>query len=125
TEQQLVVMQKDYSDEHPEVVRLTALMKTLNDQIESRINGILDGLKAVVAARKAIVDEITKKLSDAKETDAVSMEKYRPYFKAKRDLETQQKLRDSIFIRILQETVDKAIPKGGMVEVVDPATPSN
>ena len=81
-------------------------------------------MKGVVAARKAIVDEITKKLADAKEMDAANMEKYRPYFKAKRDLETQQKLRDSIFIRILQETVDKAIPKGGMVEIVDPATPS-
>ena len=124
TEQQLVVMQKDLGDENPEVVRLVALMKTLNDQIEVRVTGVLDGLKAVVAARKAIVDEITKKLADAKQIDAENMEKYRPYFKAKRDLETQQKLRDSIFIRILQETVDKAIPKGGMVEVVDPATPS-
>jgi succinoglycan biosynthesis transport protein ExoP len=125
TEQQLVVMEKDYSPEHPEIVRLTALMKTLNEQIESRISGILDGLRSIVSAKKAIVDEITKQLADAKQTDAESMEKYRPYFKVKRDLETQQKLRDSIFIRILQETVDKAIPKGGMVEVVDPATPSN
>jgi polysaccharide biosynthesis transport protein len=125
TEQSLVVLQKDYSDEHPEVVRQTALLKQLNDQIESRITGILEGLWAVVDARKAIVDEITKKLAEAKQTDAENMERYRPYFKAKRDLETQQRLRDTIFVRILQESVDKSIPKGGMVEIVDPATPAN
>lgn len=124
TEQSLVVLQKDYAEEHPEVVRQSALLRQLNDQIESRITGILEGLNAVVGARKAIVDEITTKLSEAKQMDAENMEKYRPYFKAKRDLETRQKLRDTIFIRILQETVDANIPKGGMVELVDPATPS-
>jgi succinoglycan biosynthesis transport protein ExoP len=124
SEQQLAVMQNDYAPEHPEVVRITSLLKTLNEQVEARINGVLEGLQTIVGARKAIFDKLTDQLDQAKSLDAANMEKYRPYFKAKRDLETQQKLRDSVFIRILQETVDASIPKGGMVEELDKAQPS-
>jgi succinoglycan biosynthesis transport protein ExoP len=124
SEQSLAVMQKDYADEHPEVVRVAAMIKTLNEQIEKRIDGVLSGLHALVNARKAIVDKLNAQLDEAKRLDAENMEKYRPYFKAKRDLETQQKLRDSVFIRILQENVDASIPKGGMVEELDKAQPS-
>jgi succinoglycan biosynthesis transport protein ExoP len=122
--QELIVAQKDLGDDHPQVVRVVALQRELNGQIESRINGILKGLQTRVEVSKAVLDTVTQRLEQAKSQDAESMEKYRPYFKAKRDLETQQKLRDSIFIRILQETVDASIPKGGMVELLDPAQPS-
>jgi len=49
TEQQLAVLQKDYADEHPEVVRATAMLGQLNTQIEERINGVLAGLETLVA----------------------------------------------------------------------------
>lgn len=111
TEQQLVQTQKDYSDGHPDVVRLTSLMKTLNEQIESRITGILDGLQAVVGARKAIVDSITKQLDEAKVADAENVEKYRPYFQAKRDLETHQKFRDTLYLRLLEAQANRAIDR--------------
>jgi capsular exopolysaccharide synthesis family protein len=124
TEQQLTVMQKDYSDEHPDVVRLAALIVKLNQQIEARVTGILDGLKTSAEARKAIVVSLDKMVDDARTKDAEQMEKYRPYFKKKRELETTQKLRDSVYIRILQENVDLAIPKSGLVEVIDLAEPS-
>jgi hypothetical protein len=84
-------------------------MKQLNNQIESRIDGILDGLKALVGSRKAILEELTKQLDDAKKTDAENMEKYRPYFRAKRDLETHQKFRDGLYLRLLQEKAERAI----------------
>ena len=38
-------------------------------------------------------------------------EKYRPYFLAKNDLETQQRIRETLMLRILQESVDAALPK--------------
>lgn len=123
-EQQLVVMKKDYSDEHPEVVRLVALVAKLNQQIESRVEGILQGLETLSSARKATVARLDAMVDEARTRDAEQMEKYRPYFKKKRELETTQKLRDSVYIRILQETVDLSIPKSGLVEVVDAAEPA-
>ena len=121
TEQNLALISKDFAPEHPEVVRLTALLSTINNQIESRINGVMEGLKITVQARKDVVDTITKRLDDAKKRDASQMALYRPYFAARRDLETKQKIRDSVHIRILQEKVDEKIPKSGMVEILDRA----
>jgi capsular exopolysaccharide synthesis family protein len=121
SQQQLAVLEKDLGVDNPEVARVVAMIKTLNEQIEARIDGILTGLQSLVIAHKAQLDALIKTLDSAKQMDAENMEKYRPYFKAKRDLETQQKLRDSIYIRILQETVDATIPKGGMVEELDQA----
>lgn len=111
TEQQLVVAQKDYSDDHPDVVRLSTLLKTLNEQIERRIAGILEGLEAVVGARKAVVESITKQLEEAQAADAHNIEKYRPYFQAKRDLETHQKFRDTLYLRLLQANAERAIDR--------------
>jgi hypothetical protein len=109
TEQQLVVLHKDYADEHPEVVRLTALIKTLNQQIEARITGILEGLQATVGAKKAIIEEISKSIEEARMADAENMERYRPYFQAKRDLETHQKFRDALYLRLLEAQANRAI----------------
>ena len=55
--------------------------------------------------------------------DAHKTEQARPYFVAKRDLEHQQKIRDAILLRVLNETVNAEIPKPPIVEIVDPATP--
>jgi hypothetical protein len=66
----------------------------------------LAGLETMVAARQAIVKSLQEQIDRAKKSDLESAEAARPYFKAMRDLEVQQKLRDSIFIRILQEKVD-------------------
>jgi hypothetical protein len=49
---------------------------------------------------------------------------YRDYFLAKRDLENQQKIRDAILLRQLQETVDLQIPRSAIVEITDQAEPS-
>jgi uncharacterized protein involved in exopolysaccharide biosynthesis len=109
TEQQLVVMEKDYTDDHPEVVRQVALIKQINNQIEQRMNGILEGLKALVDARKAILDQLSAQLAEAKKIDADNMEKFRPYFRAKRDLETHQKFRDALYMRLLEAKAERAI----------------
>lgn len=125
TQQQYVMTTKDLSDEHPDVLRMVALIKELNDQIEDRITGVMSGLESIVAMRKSVAEGFQAQLDKAKQQDVESMEKYRPYFKAKRDLETKLKLRDSIYIRILQEGVDASIPKGGMVDQLDLAQPAS
>src|SRR5687767_10613120 len=62
TEQQYTVMSKDFGPEHPEVVRLLSLMGNINEQIESRIDGVLKGLELQVAMHKAILDKIEGQL---------------------------------------------------------------
>jgi polysaccharide biosynthesis transport protein len=63
-------------------------------------------------------------VTDAKKREAEMTALYRDYFLAKRDLENQQKIRDAILLRQLQETVDLQIPRSAIVEITDQAEPS-
>jgi len=119
SQQQYAIASVDFAPQHPEVLRLLSVISNINEQIEARMDGVLKGLEISVASKKATADHLQKQVDDAKDTDAKKMEQYRPYFKLRRDLETQQRLRDNIFIRVLQETVDKSIPKSSLVEIID------
>ncbi|MBI2946398.1 MAG: polysaccharide biosynthesis tyrosine autokinase [Verrucomicrobia bacterium] len=106
---------------HSRIVSLSTMMTNLNEQIDARCEGVLKGLETqaeVQAARIAVLDQAEK---DARQKDATQMEKYRPYFQAKRDVETQQRIYETIKLRILQETVDAALPKKSIVQVIDRA----
>jgi succinoglycan biosynthesis transport protein ExoP len=124
-EQRYTAAKADYSDDHPDVQRVVLLIKKLNEQIEDRIDGVITGLKSLVDTRKKTLDKILDMVTAAKHEDATKRMEWGPYFAAKRDLETQQRIRDTIYMRILQETVDAQIPKSTLVEIVDDAKAAN
>lgn len=115
---------QEYGPEHSSVRQLASVMTTVRKQIQARVQGILEGASAQVAAQMASVIMLSNQVQAAKERDAFQTEKYRPYFMAKKDLETQQRIRETIMLRILQESVDAALPKTTVVTVTDPAEPS-
>ena len=47
----------------------------------------------------------------AKNRDANRTAKYRPYFQAKRDLESLQKIRDALYLKILEQEYGVAVSK--------------
>ena len=120
--QRYAAMINDYSDNHPEVLKLTSVIKELDDQINARVEGVLDGIHTMVQTKKAVADTLKAKLEAAKEEDALKREEYAPFFRAKRDLENQARILDTIFMRILAEKVDSRIPKSSSVEIVDHAS---
>lgn len=115
----------EYAEQHPAVQRVSEVIKTLNQQIEERIDGVLSGLAVQVVQAKALADEMKAKVEDAKKEDAEKREKYAPYFLAKRQLENKQRILDTIFMRVLAEKVDQNIPKGSSVVIVDEASPES
>ena len=123
SEQRFVVMIKDLGPEHPEVGRVADLMKKVNEQINARVNGIVEGMKLKYAQSQASASLLQQKVTEAKQKDGEMMANYRVYFKERRDLETQQKIRDNIIFRIIQETVDNKLPRNSMVQVTDAAEP--
>jgi succinoglycan biosynthesis transport protein ExoP len=124
-EHRFVTMSTDLSPEHPDVLRVAELIKTVNRQIDERVQGVMTGLSKLVASKKATLDTLTAEVEKAKTLDTTRRALYSPYFAAKRDLETQQRIRDTIYMRILQETVDAKIPKSTLVEIVDDAEAGN
>lgn len=125
TEQTMASIINDYSETHPEVVRLKEVMATVNQQIEDRLDGIMTGLSVKVAQAKTMADELKAKYEGSKKEDADKRAKYAPFFAAQRELENQQRILDTIFMRVLAEKVDMNIPKGSSVQIVDQAQPEN
>ena len=124
-EQTYASIANDFSDEHYEVKRLMGLQATINRQIEDRIDGILIGLDARVQTSKNLAEGLREEFERAKQEDTRKRELYAPYFLVKRNLENQQRILDTAFMRLLAEKVDSKIPKGTSVMVVDEASVEN
>jgi len=121
SEQRLASMGEAYSPEHPDIVALRKTLETINRQINERLDGILEGLKARTAQFKARLDELTSEVNKAKQIDIDKAIERRPYFQAKRDMESLQFMREGIGRRVTTEKIDAAIPRIGIVDVIDPA----
>ncbi len=124
TSQKIAMNQSVYGPEHTEMQQLLDLKKTLNEQIEAKLDGILIGLQTQLQAAEGQVERLGAEVDAAKTQDSASTREYRPYYLAKRKLENLQKIRDMILVRMLQETVDASLPKSSIVEIYDPAEPS-
>lgn len=122
-EQELATLLKDRTENHPDVQRVTSLLKTVNQQIENKIDGILSGLEVKVASLKSQAAWATKDLTNARKQDVDNAKKNRPYYVKKRDLENEQRIRDALMMKIMTETVEKELPRGSIVEVTDTAEP--
>ena len=122
-QQKLADMLVNLSPEHPDVKRVAKIQETVTKQIDDRIDGFILGLKAKVAQQQAEVDTLNKQVEAAKETDIRKSIERRPYFQAKRDLETLQILREKLNMQIIAQEIDSKIPKSMIVEIVDPAEP--
>jgi succinoglycan biosynthesis transport protein ExoP len=123
-ENQYAVDSKDLGPENQKLLQVVALIANLNDQIDARVAGVLQGLETLARASKARAEEIEVQLKAAKAKDAEKMQEYRPYFAAKRDVETQQRIFETIKLRVLQESVDASLPKSSIVEITDQAEAS-
>lgn len=124
TEQKLASLGEIYSTEHPEITSLRKMFGQINIQINDRLDGILAGLKAKTAQAKARLDELTTEVKNAKQIDIKAAIDRRPYSQAKRDLESLQLVRERLTLRIIQEKVDGAIPRVGIVDIIDKAEAS-
>ncbi len=124
TEQKIAMSQAIYGPNHVEMVRLKDLKETLDGQIETALDGILIGLETQLLAAEVQVESLKSKVDEAKKMDVENTALYRPYFTAKRQLENRQKIRDMIFVRMLQETVDASLPQTAIVEIYDAAEAS-
>jgi capsular exopolysaccharide synthesis family protein len=123
TEVTLTMLKEQYGIQHPEYKSKAAMQADLDNKVNERVKGILAGMKVKVDAVKAQLDSLAQSVADAKTKDAEATEKYRPYIEAKRKLDNLLKVRDAVFLRVLQEKIDQALPKTSIVEITDEAEP--
>ena len=123
TEANLAKLKETLGPENSDFKAMAAVQANLDTNINQRIEGMLAGLKLKVDAFRLHLDSLAGAVDHARTNDAFMTEQYRPYFNAKRKLDDLQKLRDAVHLRILQETVDAALPKTSIVEITDQAEP--
>lgn len=110
--------------EHPSMSSLEKEKKTLKEQLQEELDGIMIALKQSVDRYKLVVASLESQIEEAKKKEAENTEKFRPYFTAKRKLEGLQRFLEAIRNRRLQETVDSSLPKTSIVEIYDLAEPA-
>jgi capsular exopolysaccharide synthesis family protein len=123
-EQQLAKLLSDYGEENPDVVRAKRMKQAVEAEISRRLKGIVDGLQANVNTWRARYEEVSNQVAVAKAQVAKEASKYSQYFEKKRELENKRRVRDAVFMRTLQETIDASLPTSSIVRVIDPAVPS-
>ncbi len=119
TEQELAALSPDLGTGHPRIKQLVELLDKLNQQLDGRIDGLMQGLEVKVAAAKDRASILTKAVEDAKKKDAAMNQRFQPYFKAKRDHELQLQYLNVLKGRIVTETADAALPLSRRYPVLD------
>ena len=122
-EQKQAELVQTYGGEHPEVKRVTQVISTINVQLENRLQGIMAGINAKTAATKAKLDRFEIEAAIMKTNQVQTVINRRPYFMAKRELENLQQVQEKLSMRITQEEVELALPRTGIVQVIDKAEP--
>jgi succinoglycan biosynthesis transport protein ExoP len=123
TKQALIVKQKDYGTDHPEVVKLRSAMEDLNGQIDNQVDGILLGLDTRVSALREQLKKLNNEVEKAKTNDIASAKQTQPYWEAKRELENLQRFGATLSGKIAYENIEASLPKTTMVEIMDDALP--
>ncbi|MBI3414089.1 MAG: polysaccharide biosynthesis tyrosine autokinase [Verrucomicrobia bacterium] len=122
-EQSLVQLEKELTEENIEVKKARAYLAEIRRQIDNRLDGVLRGIKSMVAAAQAQFKQADEMLEKAKRTDIDRAHELSDYFKTRRQLETQKRMRDALGMKITQEKIDVKIPRSAVVMVIDKAEP--
>ncbi|MDB6024872.1 MAG: ywqD 2 [Verrucomicrobiales bacterium] len=111
----------DLGKEHPEYAKAKLIQESDENDIKDTVTGIIQGLGARVASLKAKLTEIEVEVEKAKQEQISLSAKYRPYYDAKRDLDTLLRVRDALKMKTEEERIESEIPVSSGVRVVDPA----
>lgn len=122
-EQEMISKGKDLGPSHPDMVRMRDLLNKIGSQVQERVAGIMKGLEAELAALEASNDDRLSMIEDAKQKNREAAEKGALYLDKKKNLERQERIRDTIEMKIRAEEVNRNIPRSA-VSITDVAEPA-
>ncbi|MCZ7636467.1 MAG: polysaccharide biosynthesis tyrosine autokinase [Verrucomicrobia bacterium] len=123
-DQRLAQLRGDLGEAHPEFLKTVALRQEVERQVNDRVTGMMAGLEKHVASLRARYEELQRGLDEGKSRVIEEAKKWREFYQLKRDLESEQRIRDALYLRSLQEEIDVQIPQADIVLFVDNAQPS-
>jgi len=118
-EQALIVKQHEFGSEHLEVVKLRSQLEDLKTRIDNQVDGILLGMNSRVSAVKEQLKKLTDEVENAKVRDIAVAKETQPFWQAKRKLEEAQRYSQVLAMKIASESIEAALPKKTIVEILD------
>ena len=118
-EQALIVKQHEFGAEHPEVVKLRSQLEDLKTKVDNQVDGILLGMDSRVSAVKEQLNKLKHEVEKAKAQDIETEKVTQPFWEAKRKLEDQQRFSQVLAMKIASESIEAALPKKTIVEILD------
>jgi polysaccharide biosynthesis transport protein len=122
-EQNLASKRETLGEDHDEVKKALAEYNVASQQVDQRVEGIVEGLERALSAAKNTYEALVRDLEEAKQKDQEMQARSRPYYETKQDLAKQRKILDALDYRIEDEGVVQDLPKT-MVEIITSAVPS-
>lgn len=122
-EQRFTILKTEVTEENPEYKKLANLIKTINDQIDGRVAGIMLGEESKVQSYRETALRIGRAVEEARIRDSESAMTNRPYIKLRRDLETEAQVLQTMKFKLIQEEVNMQLPRESIVEITDGAQP--
>ncbi len=113
----------DLLENHPDVQRANAHLARINAQIDDVVEAALNSLQTLIDNDQAQLTLINERFDQLKREDNEAILKYRPYMRAKKDLDTHLKMREAMVLQLTQENINAAISKQSSVEVIEPGFP--
>jgi len=106
-QQELSTFKRDFGDQHPKVIQGNSELKSLTSQIDERIEAIFLGLDIKAKTMQSELRAWTTLIDENNRRSQKEAEKWRPYILAKRDLENQKKVLESLTVRQREEVAFK------------------
>jgi beta-lactamase regulating signal transducer with metallopeptidase domain len=115
----------EYGPQHPEVRLVSTQISDLQEKINSRTRGLIDGLALRVESLGRGLTDLSNEVSKATQSDILQLNGSRNYSQAKRDLEEQQEIHKMLLMKIATEKADVQLPRSAPVQIVDRAFPAS
>lgn len=122
-EVELLALRKDFGSEHPNVTRAKTVFDKLTEQVQERIQGILAGVKFKVQNLEQEKQLRVESWQAALKNETDQARKYSAYALARRDLEFERQMRQTLAMKLAQEQAEANLQKPVLVELVDRAEP--
>lgn len=111
-------------ENHPDVQKANDVLKKINQQVDQSINGIMQVIEGDLEISRINLATLTRELDDTRDRDNLASASWRPYFLAKKDLESKEKQLNFQRMQLVQEHTDTRISRQASVETINEASPS-
>jgi len=121
---ELESMLEEYGENHPEVKRLKARIKQLEENLQQLLTAMRNGLKTEYIKAKNSYENLDNLLKKYRKTNIEYQgEKYRPFRNALEELESERYIYNQLKARIQQEIITMEVPRHP-VKIIDAAEPN-